>query len=163
MPDPSDETVIETLYSEGKVTFRRSDGSIIATLSAQGEPSGITSIAGQSSQPIPTLYKYNYNSNPSPPPSSSQVRSDTYDPLLTSVIWVHRTDNENKDEKYLLMLAKAGDRFFIQDTDNSDSHATFLLESDPVDGGSYVEFNVSVESFSGVPMQGTSVMIGIIR
>jgi hypothetical protein len=147
------EVAIETGYSNGKVTLRRPDGSIIVSFAV----SGITPFI------IPPLYKYNYNTTPTAPPSSSQVRSDTYDPLLTSALWVHRIDNENVDRKYLLLATKSGHRIYVQDTNNSDSHAVFVLTTNPIDNGSYVTFNVDVDTYSQTPLQGTGILIGIIQ
>jgi hypothetical protein len=151
--DEDTEVAVETAYSDGKVTLRRSDGSVIASFP----------VGGSSAFYVPPLYKYNYNTTPTAPPSSSQVRSDTYDPLLTSALWVHRIDNENIDRKYLLLATKAGHRIYVQDTNNSDSHAVFVLTTNPIDNGSYVTFNVDVDTFSNTPLQGTGILIGIIQ
>ena len=107
------------------------------------------------------LIKYNYSSTANPPPNSSQVRTDTDVALDTTKIWVHRTDNENRDVKYFLMHLMMGDKLYVQDIDNSDSHGIFKLVDDPVDEGAYVTLTVECDHASGVPLQGTAILVGL--
>lgn len=125
-------------------------------LSESGEPEGSSSYKFLS-----LVFKYNYSNTLSTPPNSSQVRANNTNLANMTALWVHRVDNANVDNKFFLMNVKAGKRLYVQDIDNADSHAIFVLTADPIDKGSYVEFPVTCESASGTALAGTAILFGI--
>ncbi len=145
------ERVIETLYDvdESNLILRRSNGTVIG----EGNLSGGNRLL--------MFLKYDYNTTAAAPPSSSQIRTDTSDAASTTLLWIHRIDNENRDLKYLLMQLKVGDSIFVQDTQNADSYVIFKLLEDPKDDGNYVTYKVDVIEFSGVSLVGSAILVGL--
>lgn len=148
------ERVIETQYTDSKVTLRRSDGSSIVTFPVTSDEIG-------SSLHVSSLCKYNYSSVATAPPNSSQVRTNGADARVSTKVWIHRMDNSNTDNKFFLSQAKVGDRLYVQDTDNSDSHVIYTLIEDPIDDGAYLTFNVECETTGGTPLGGTGISVGL--
>jgi hypothetical protein len=145
------ERVIETLYDvdESNLILRRSNGTVIG----EGNLSG--------GKRLLMFLKYDYNITATAPPSSSQIRTDTSDAASTTLLWIHRIDNENRDLKYLLMQLKVGDSIFVQDTQNADSYVIFKLLEDPKDDGNYVTYKVDAIEFSGVSLVGSAILVGL--
>jgi len=145
------ERVIETLFDvdESNLILRRSNGTVIG----EGNLSGGNRLL--------MFLKYDYNTTAVAPPSSSQIRTDTSDAASTTLLWVHRIDNENRDLKYLLMQLKVGDSIFVQDTQNADSYVIFKLLEDPKDDGNYVTYKVDAIEFSGVSLVGSAILVGL--
>jgi len=145
------ERVIETLYDvdESNLILRRSNGTVIG----EGNLSGGNRLL--------MFLKYDYNTTAAVPPSSSQIRTDTNDAASTTLLWIHRIDNENRDLKYLLMQLKVGDSIFVQDTQNADSYVIFKLLEDPKDDGNYVTYKVDAIAFSGVSLVGSAILVGL--
>jgi len=145
------ERVIETLYDvdESNLILRRSNGTVIG----EGNLSGGNRLL--------MFLKYDYNTTAAAPPSSSQIRTDTNDAASTTLLWIHRIDNENRDLKYLLMQLKVGDSIFVQDTQNADSYVIFKLLEDPKDDGNYVTYKVDAIEFSGVSLVGSAILVGL--
>jgi hypothetical protein len=109
-----------------------------------------------------SLFRYSYSSVASPPPNTGQVRSNGANAAATTMVWVHRLDNQSQDERLLLLQAEAGDELFVQDQQDSTSYVRYTLTADPVDNTNYVTFAVTATEV-GAPLVGAGVMLGVVR
>lgn len=110
-----------------------------------------------------SLFKYNYSSNGTPPPLSGQVRSNGSTAATSTVLWVHRLDADNRDERIQLLLGKADDRLLVQDAQDSTSYALYKLTSGTVDNTNYLTFNVTLLDSGPTPLVGSGVLLGVLR
>lgn len=125
---------------------------------AQG-PDGVQGPPGASS----SLYRYNYSTVATAPPNSGQVRTDGATAATSTLVWVHRLDSSNTDERLQLLLANQGDQLFVQDAQNSLSYVVYTLTADPVDNTDYITFPVTLFEQGSVALAGTGVLVGTIR
>jgi hypothetical protein len=147
--DKSVERVIETLSNrDGTIIFRRSDGTTIWKNS--------------DSKHLSTLFKYTYSSVVTPPPNAGQVRTDGDTIVDTTLIWIHRQDSDNRDNKFFFTELKSGQQLYVQETGDSDNRAVLTLTQDAVDSGSYVTCNVVCDNSNGLPLAGKGILIGIL-
>lgn len=154
----SSEVVVETLHSDdGTVTFRRSDGSIIAKLGSEsgGDESSISAFSA--------LLPYKFQDNSNPPPATGQVRSNGSTAQNATALFIHRLTSDGRDYKLIFMLAKTGDKMYTQDADNSDSHAFYVLTADALDQGAYVKFSVSFVEGSGISASGKDILFSLVH
>lgn len=143
------ERVIETLSNrDGTIIFRRSDGTSIWRSS--------------DSKHLSLLLNYTYSSVVTPPPNAGQVRTDGDTIVDTTLIWIHREDSDNRDNKFFFMGLKSGQQLYVQEINNSDNRAVLTLAQDAVDSGSYVTCNVVCDNSNGLPLAGKRILIGIL-
>jgi len=144
---------------DGQIVFRRSDGTLIWEGNFEG--------SGGSGEPPPKvlsqLLKYGYSSVNVPPPTPGQIRANDDDITAITEIWIHRLDGDNSDMKFLFMsLAKKDSEIYVQDYNDSTSSAMFKATQDPIDNGDYVSLNVEFEHRTGVPLQGSGLLLGVL-
>jgi hypothetical protein len=143
------ERVIETLSNQdGTIIFRRSDGTSIWRSS--------------DSKHLSLLLKYTYSPVVTPPPNAGQVRTDGDTIVATTLMWIHRQDSDNRDNKFFFTELKSGQQLYVQEVSNSDNRAVLTLTEDAVDSGSYVTCKVVCDNSNGLPLSGKSILIGIL-
>jgi hypothetical protein len=128
-------------------------------------PEGPAGPAGPAGPPggSSNLFQYTFSTVLAPPPNTGQVRANSSTASSTTVIWVHRLDANNTDERLFLMFGKSGDEFFIQDRQDSLSYATYVLTADAIDNTDYVTLDVTMKSSGGQDLVGSGVILGIVR
>lgn len=110
-----------------------------------------------------SAYQYNYSSVINPPPNSGQVRSNGNTAATSTLVWIHRLDANNTDERLFLLMAVAGDELTIQDRQDSTRFAVYRLLTDPVDDGNHVTYSVEMEAAGPLPLEGSGVLVGVVR
>jgi hypothetical protein len=79
------------------------------------------------------------------PPNSGNVRMNNANQTLATKIWLHDITYVNNDASNILDLIGVGDKFYIQDKDNSAQWQRYLITS-VADMGTYHEFGVVWEA-----------------
>ena len=158
-----------TVHEEGPiaVTVQSSDTPVIVT-TAQAPPVNLIVSEGLPGAPGPAgasvnLFRYNYNANLTAPPSSGQVRCNTPTIADSTLVWVHVMDNQNQDERLMLLQGRTGDELFIQDQQNSGCFVRYNLTADAHDDTTYVTFTVDEIEAGTDPLAGSAVMLGVLR
>jgi len=118
----------------------------------QGPPGGSTTTAN-----------YRFSTTTSAPPSSGQVRVNNVNQTLASIVWLSKTDSDNRDVTLLLALIKAGDAILIQETADSTVMDRYIVSGSIVDYPTYVQIPVTWDKGSGALPNNDAVVVGIIR
>lgn len=79
------------------------------------------------------------------PPNSGNVRMNNANQTLATKIWLHDITYVNNDASNILDLIGVGDKFYIQDKDNSAQWQRYLITA-IADMGTYHEFSVTWEA-----------------
>jgi phage gp45-like len=104
----------------------------------QGAPGGSSS-----------LWDYQFETATASPPSSGNVRANNATLSSATTVWVSTTSSDNIDVSGLLGFAQVNDVLYIQDPNNSATHASWNVIATPTIASGYAAFSVSWRSGSG--------------
>jgi hypothetical protein len=108
-----------------------------------------TSGAGSSTEGI---WNYNQNStDTSTSPTSGRFRTNSGDAANATQIAIHGISINGIDRANTLRTQVAGDIIKCQDASDSDTWARYVLQSTPVDNGTWFQLNVAFNGGGGTP------------
>ena len=98
------------------------------------------------------VLEYIFAAGTTEPPGSNQVRLDAGPPFATK-IWAHRLTSNGEDATNFFTLYHEGDRAFVQDKNDANAYARYVLVGDPIDKSGYTEIPVAFLD-AGNPLNG---------
>jgi len=86
--------------------------------------------------------EFSFSANTAEPPSSGQLRFDAT-PSFTTKIWPHKMTSLGVDATNFLMSFHNGDQVFIQDKNEANAYAKYVLDAEPIVKTGYIEMHVA--------------------
>lgn len=108
-------------------------------------PPGPAGPAGEQGEPgqSANVAEYLFSGTLFTPPGDGQVRFNTADQTLATLIWMDRDQATGVSIGNLLVLVKPGTVLYLQDKDDDSRWQQYELTAEPVDSGTYVAFPVT--------------------
>ncbi|MEJ6847541.1 hypothetical protein V3589_15135 [Sinorhizobium fredii] len=92
-----------------------------------------------------TVLEYVYNDTPAEPPGGGQLRLNTVDQPLATLIWASVDSATGTAVAPFLRIIKSGDKMYVQDKDNASRWLAFSATADAIDKSTYFEIPVAFE------------------
>jgi len=128
------------------------------------EEEWLASLKGEPGQSA-SLFEYVYSDEKDPIVPTllgGTFRSDGINAATSTVAWIHRLDATGIDRKTLLLIAKAGSLFYVQDRDDGTVYALYEVTANPIDNGDYITLSVLYLEGTGTLSLDKRCMIGAI-
>src|SRR5262249_44769554 len=86
------------------------------------------------------IAEFSFSANTAEPPGTGQLRFNAT-PSFTTKIWPHKMTSLNVDSTNFLMSFHNGDQVFIQDKNEANAYAKYVLDAEPIVKSGYIEMH----------------------
>jgi hypothetical protein len=152
IPEPQTQTVVLAMEDMMGQPGQPGPPGIAGSPGPQGPPGGSSN-----------LFQYSLNSQVVSPPSNGQIRLNNSNQQLATLAWISYNTQDNIDSTVAWKFAKAGDKLYIQDKNNSTNAQLYHLTADAVDHTSYAQLAIAWDQTGGNPVPAQICLVAVTR